>query len=287
MKRIIKIKPTEKTIETWIESFYPTYDMYVFDAYPNFINKEHCIIMPKDDFFEHSVYNTLKMNNSYHFWAISDRASYVIVADQGWFDSQTLKQQNEITKNQVTLNRGLLISIDDLKETPSKYIHEDKIVLSKALFESLDHQTKKDIIIKIAQDFDEWESYIKPDHLSDHIDQIVNTFVEKEGINCFSTTLYAITNNAFIFNQWVWSNTFLGYLKQLKYQKVESVDVNEGDVVVVNYQKQPIHAAYALTKNLLLNKNGQTAYNPIKIVDLKYIQENFEGEIEIYRKKSF
>ncbi|MFA7589378.1 MAG: hypothetical protein WCY22_03360 [Acholeplasmataceae bacterium] len=284
----IEIKPTKTTIESWIETLIPKGDLFLwYGPYPAFKQNGYLVI-PKEEFLQHPEYTQIAMNNAYQYWLFDKKAlSYIIIAEADWVFKLPEAEQKELFKQQITLNRGLIVPTPNGLKLEPKFqnaILTKKLVLTNELFYSLPKQIKEEIVINIAKDFDEWESY-KSTFISDrHLLEIVNTFAIEEGINCFSTTLYAITEDLFIFKQWVHPETFINKLTESGYKLVDKMDFLKKDILVIKQKGKIIHAAYTIGNNVFLNKNGQMKFNPIKIVDLEYLQQQFTGEIICYRK---
>ncbi len=70
----MQIKPTQDVLASWISSYVPTKDLF-------FLTEEHdqkranfldVLVMPSDEFFDHSTYSQINYVNSYEFWNIKN-----------------------------------------------------------------------------------------------------------------------------------------------------------------------------------------------------------------------
>lgn len=282
----IKIEPEDSIVKKWLKTFVPEEDIFLWKNDIPVFSEEGYLVMPKNEFFNHSKYTNISFNNAYQYWAFSKEVTHIIVADKSWVFKLNAKEQQTIFNIQIELNRGLIMPFNSDFKLNQKYINahiDNKLVMTNELYNSLDKELQLALVLDYARTFDEWESYqiaIKEKHILN----ICNSFVNVEGINCFSTTLYAASKNLFIFNDWIHEQALMIKLKELKYKLTDSQEFKCNDILVIIKDDKPIHAAFSLGNGLFLNKNGQMRFNPIKIVDFDYIKKEFDGQVMCYKK---
>lgn len=59
------------------------------------LDLSNVLVMPKDEFYEHSVYQQPDYVNSYEYWNIKN-AQYVIVAESDWIELLDAEQRQFI-----------------------------------------------------------------------------------------------------------------------------------------------------------------------------------------------
>lgn len=121
--------------------------------------------------------------------------------------------------------------------------------------------------------------------LPNHLSSIVSTFPIHQGSNCLSTVLYAITSDKNILHQWIKEDAFLTNLKTLNYELVSEGNQNE-DVIVYFNNNTVVHGAYQIDDGLFINKNGQTIFNPYKIVTKSELDNEWGNYQELYYRKN-
>ncbi|WP_107841276.1 hypothetical protein [Metasolibacillus meyeri] len=65
----MKIKPTTDIVASWIKSYVPQKDLFFLSAddLERKLDLSSVFVMPKDEFFEHSVYQQPDYVNSYEY----------------------------------------------------------------------------------------------------------------------------------------------------------------------------------------------------------------------------
>ncbi|MBW3111634.1 hypothetical protein KYJ26_07330 [Bacillus sp. MCCB 382] len=200
----------------------------------------------------------------------------------------------ELLHIQVEVGRGLIHPISDfsgdissLRDNVVKVNGEGYVVLHKAMWEELSYRCKEDLIIEIAQEWEEWNCYDVPAQTPQHLRRYANTFPSRAGSNCLSATLFAITQQEWIAHEWVHPQTFLQRLALEDYHVIPSQGLRAGDVVTWENADGIIqHASYCIDGQFFFNKRGQTFFNAWSIVHLDDLKEDW-GHLSMksYRKK--
>lgn len=296
----IMIRPTEKQLDSWVENYVPEKDLFFIretdlSLYQD--NLEGTLLFPKQEFFKHASYTGIQMVNSYMYWNISKDVEFVIVAHPDWISSLPNERQEALFKLQYELGRGLtgpLAILTDDHLFPKDYIievHGEQIgILQRAMWMELPTFVKEEIICRTAQLYDEWTSIQVPASTPAHLSGYANTFSTEPGANCLAAALFAISSSPdmdeWITHEWVHGDTFALGLKNAAFSKTDD-RFTCGDVVVWVDEKEIIqHAAYCIENTLFFNKNGQTFFNPWKIVDWGELVEEWKRFTPIVYRKS-
>jgi hypothetical protein len=152
----------------------------------------------------------------------------------------------------------------------------------------LDYKHKEKLTIEYAKDIDDWYGYTTND-IPNYINQVANKFVAIDGCNCLSTTIYGASCDDDILLKWLDVKFFAKKLKELKYVKKSTKDFKSTDIVVfIDKQQNVIHACYCVNKDLFLNKNGQSRFNPIALLPFEHIIKDWSDyEYYVFSKENF
>lgn len=297
----ITIQPTQQQLDYWIEKYVPEKDLFFLrtDDLPLFQNNlRGALVIPRAEFFQHSSYNGIQLVNSYMYWMISKDAEFVIVAQPEWITTLPTDARYTLLKLQIELGRGLVgpLSILSVQHTfPEDYIVEintEKFgVMQRAMWLKLPTPIKEEIICKTAQQYDDWTSLQAPTSTPSHLANYANMFSSEPGANCLAATLYAISSkpelDEWIIHEWIHGETFMQQLTRASFTRIED-DFAGGDVIIwVDDNGNTQHATYCIDGQLFFNKNGQTFFNPWKIVDWTELEEEWKRfKPYVYRRNS-
>lgn len=280
----MKIKPTKKVLLSWMDSYAPEKDLF-------FLSKEHLnneidfkdvLLMPIDEFYNHSTYGQLNFVNSYEYWNIKN-AQYVIIAEKDWIESISVEIKQFILNSQVQSERGLVLPvsfIQEIEKIPSDYVVNGHVVIQRSMWEKLGESSKEQLLTTMVYEWwDKGECEESPMSLPSFLKPFANTFGHHQGANCLATVLFAISKGKqewFIY-EWIHQKTFLEKLKQYHYEEFLGELLHQGDIVVWKDENEIIqHAAYYIGEGLYFNKHGQTMFNPWKILSQKELYKEWE-----------
>lgn len=292
----MNIQPSEIQLKKWVETYVPEKDLFFIqeEDLPLFDEElGQVLLIPKDEFFNHASYRQIQLANSYEYWNLSKEVYSVIVATENWIIELPPSKKERLLQIQLKMNRGLIFPLSYFSELPlfleeSVVIEKEKklIVMTADLWKRMSITEREQLLRKYAQQWDEWTSEETPEHLSLVIRKYANTFPTEGGSNCLAATLFAMTRQEWIIHEWVHPNTFKEMLSRT-HQLVETETLIEGDVAVWQAADGQIqHASYHIGNQLFFNKNGQTFFNPWKIICFHELQvEWHQYAINIYRKK--
>lgn len=296
----VQIEPRGEQLVTWIEKHVSEKDLF-------FLREEDLkefegvllgtLVIPRDE-LQYSSYNQIQWVNSYTYWKVPREFQFVIVAQPNWVTNLEPEYKKALFRIQCEAKRGLVFPLAYFPETsaiPNDHIltrnDMEIVVIQKEMWIELPYAYQEAAIIAYAQEFDSWTAEEIPAELPAHLKEYANTFSTKPGANCLAATLYAVSaqpeRQAWIVNEWVFQKTFVVGLKSAGY--LRSIDkFEEGDVVVwVNENDVIQHAAYCIDGNLFFNKNGQTFFNPWKIVSWDELNQEWERYIpHVYQQNT-
>lgn len=249
----------------WEESFVPYVDVLfiskeLFDANMNhFIDT---LIFNRKEFFSHNQYTTIQFNNFYGYWSLSKDIEYFIVAEQGWYERLDHKLQSNILKEQIKFN--------------SYAAFNDSYLLTNEKWSSMSQTARHEYFKETIEYLDENIVLDAPKNLPAHIADVTNKFQLKAGSNCFGLTLYAMTKQKWILDEWVYAENLMKTMKLFGFDTIHDAP-KQGDVLIWYQDGTPEHAATCIGNDLYFNKNSQMIWSPIKIVHLETIEKDFEG----------
>lgn len=290
------IQPSHYQIKKWIEQYVPVKDLFFVKQENLFLFEEEVsqvLLIPKEEFFNHASYKQIQLVNSYEYWGLSKEVEYVIVADSNWIIELAPSKKEEILQIQAKMNRGLIFPLSyfpegslALKGNIVRTIEGESVVLYADLWKKISFSTKARLLTKYAQQWDSWLSEEVPLHLPAMIKKYANTFPVEAGSNCLSATLFAISQQEWMIHEWIHPQTFQQKLCRT-HRLIETEELIEGDVAVWETDEGQVqHASFHVGNELFFNKNGQTFFNPWKIVSFTELQAEWGQFIQkIYRIK--
>lgn len=291
------IQPTFDNINHWIKTFVPENDLFFLTENKLACFKEYLsnvLVIPQEEFFEHSSYNQIQLVNSYEYYNISKEAiKYILVTPSNWVNNLPANKKNDLFHIQKEVGRGLIYPISDLsvdtstlKENIIELNGDGFLVIHRALWQELSHIIKEELIKEIAQQWEDWTCYVYPNNAPLYLKKFANTFPSTAGSNCLSAVLFAITQQEWMIFEWIHPRTFIQSLKNANYKLINCQDIRAGDAVIWENSDGLIqHASFCIGDNLFFNKNGQTFFNAWKIVDLTDLKEHWDSyNMKIFRK---
>ncbi|TCZ79258.1 hypothetical protein E0485_05145 [Paenibacillus albiflavus] len=296
----IALRPTQDQISRWIEQYVPDKDLFFvtemgLNRFRAFLDE--VLVMPRQEFKNHAAYTQIQINNSYEIWNISTNNQFVIIAQPSWIMSLPSEFRDELFRLQIAARRGLIIPlslITDVSMFPAEFIVEEQnksyVILQRMMWQQLLYDCKVHTIEAYAQSWDNWKAIDAPEMLPASLRKYANSFPSESGANCLAATLYAISMNPegqeWIIHEWIHPLTFIQSLSYANYSATTTEELQVGDVVVwVDEAGNIQHASYHIGDHLFFNKDGQTFFNPWKIIHLDELKTEWNiYQIRIYRK---
>lgn len=271
----IEIMPSEDTIIGWVESFIPDYDLYFVDE-QLLARLDHfsgLLLIPREEFNVHPIYREISSANAYTYWTVDQIATHVVHAPQEWLKTLSDTQRIELLTYQVKVGRGLIFSISEqqLSSRLNRYIVQTDMgkyfVVQRSVWELMTEFERHQLMMNYAKEWDSWTVQELPSEAPDHLKKYANTFTTVAGGNCLAATLFAVTEADWVLTQWVHPKTFLETLAYASYVEVDAIAM-KGDVLTFWDDAGRLqHATYRIDDKLFFNKNGQTMFNPWKVID--------------------
>ena len=270
----ITIEPTEQQLTSWIDTFVPNQDLFfIEEADLAYFENEvaDVLVIPRSEFMAHAVYKRLQLANSYMYWNIAERMSYVLVAPPEWIERIALQKKQHLLEVQAGSGRGLVFAAPMLPEAPADFSVERDgtalIVMQYNWWKKLPIKIKMRFLKEYAVQWDSPECHELPADAPSRLQQFANRYSDSHGSNCLSATLFAVTGHAWIAREWVHPETFSHGLHRANYRLIEK-EAAPGDVVIwINHAGIVQHASFCIGNDLFFNKNGQTFFNPWKVID--------------------
>ena len=231
----IKIKPTQKQVNAWIEKYAPEKDFFFLRGEDLALFKNDLagtLVMTRAEFSDHTSYNKIQWVNSYETWNISRDAQLVIVAEPNWITSLPYGTREVLFRIQLKVGRGLIFPRTYFSETlPEDYlVHEDEgqfVIIQHDMWAKLPNNCKEEVLRRYAQLWDEWTSTECPSTIPGHLKKYANSFSTDAGANCLAAVLYAISANPikdeWIIREWVHDETFALGLQNATYSRTDDL----------------------------------------------------------------
>lgn len=286
----ISITPTQADLAAWSRSFVPTPMLWWWDdsAIPS--TELALRIVDRTDVRRDPIASDIRYVNAFHSWVMPKDVTRIVVDEGIWVESLSAEERRHASDLQVRFHRGLCIQRDRFpadQVLPEAALSGDRVALDHALWMSLSEAAKLSILKTELPEWDTDTTFPIPINTPAHIAGIANSFVHLEGVNCLSVTAFAITGNRGDLEQWMFAEVFVEVLDHANYIPVGAVALQRNDVLVFrDGDGNIVHAAFALASDRILNKNGQTTFNPIAIVDLVTLKHDWANcAAEIYRRQ--
>lgn len=285
----LTLKPTEDDITWWMTYFVPNLMLWWWDG-ATIPNASHAgRVLDRVGARKDPLIGDIATVNTFHMWAMHENVENIIVDDGSWIGSLTEEERQHASELQVRFRRGLCIPLERFGTDvpiPQSALYDGRVVLDQSLWASLPESARRSVTESELADWDPDTTFRIPENTPQHVTAIANTFVLQEGVNCLSVTAFALTANREDLFQWMLPDDFSAILDESGYQRIDATVPTARDVLVFRDEEGTIvHAAYALQPDRILNKSGQTSFNPIAIVDLSELLGDWSPfEFEIYRR---
>ena len=290
------MNPTKEQVSNWIENFVPKIDLFFVQEDDLDRLTEHLhevLVVPRKEFFDHNSYKQIQYVNSYMYWSISRDVQYVIVAEPNWITKLPIQMKRALLFKQYKVGRGLVFPMSILPSSssnPEEYIFEEEgeklVIIQRKMWNELPFEVKEHAIQAYAQLWDDWNCYDVPEQTPEHIKKYANNFSTVQGSNCFAATLFAVTGQDWMIGEWVYPDTLLDGLQRAKLFEIND-EIQPGDVITwVDDEENIQHASYHINNHYFFNKNGQTFFNPWKILHWDQLNEEWgQYKTKVYRKR--
>lgn len=280
------LSPTEDNLQYWMHTFVPPQVLWYWDDSPLPLGPVRPSVVECAVARQHQSTAAIEMVNAFHLWSRDDAVQQIIVDDDAWLPSLSAADRTRVRAAQVKWNRGLCVPRDRFpiaSASLDEATFDGNVVLDNDLWSELPESVRRAVILTELPLWDDADIQDVPPGCAEHIAAIANTFVQQEGINCLAVTSYALTGSRTDLHQWMQPEQLLQILRTYGYQEHATGEHRAGDVLAWYSGSDLIHASFVLEPDRVLNKSGQSSFNPIRIVNCTLLQRDWKG----YRRVTF
>lgn len=283
------IHPSGETLRHWGDQLLPELDVWFWDDDALDLDLTACVVMPRADYLQHSAFQDIRFVNAYLHWQMPSEVTRLIVSGPAWISRLAVADRQSVLGKQVNLRRGLVFPrthFDALPEGLHAYTVNDRVVLCHAAWEAVPDQIRRLILLREQQLWDDVDCFQAPGDAPEHIRAIANTFGLHEGANCLSTTAYCVTGEAWMRGFWMFQPAFRDLIARHGYRPVLEASPGADDLVTFEMDGVIVHAAYCVGQDRFLSKNGQSRFNPVRIIDWVRLNADWhEATCVTYRRQ--
>lgn len=283
-----QVQPSEATITFWTSGLIPKLDLWYWNDSSIDVDRSGCELVPWEALRTHPTLSEIHYVNAYCRWQRSPETHQILLADRGWITGLRDDERFRVLAMQVELERGLVYPrshFDSIPPELERYVVDDVFVLGGSIWSELPDDLRRQFVLRESLAWDDHACFPLPDDAPDHLQGIANTFMNVHGANCLSTTAFCFTGEPQVTHRWMFQLEFADLLKRSGYRPSLTKTPESGDVVTFAQDGTIQHANFCVGPNRYLNKNGQTMFNPIKVVDSAMLDETWaDHDLVIYRR---
>lgn len=280
----MKLSPTQRDIDYWVETFLPPKDIYYLDEPVSAGNLGTAELLTPSELLAHPEYGSLAYANTYDYEKLDlSRVKWVLVASPDWFPALPMLERAKLFRLQVQLGRGLVLGQEVLPgHAFIKMIQhagvDGKLVLNHYLWNRLDLNLRQQTAERVARFMDGFECEPCPEDAPAWMKSRANSFIHSDGANGFGATLFAASGNPDWLEKNVSREEFRAELGALGFQQIDRDNSLSGGITVF-YDGSGLerHACYQLGNGLVLNKSGQSKYQALKVSKVDQVLEGWPG----------
>ncbi|MGC4189985.1 MAG: hypothetical protein QM589_01960 [Thermomicrobiales bacterium] len=285
-----QVQPPPEMLRLWAEHLIPApRDVWYWDNSPLDFDLTGCQVMTRDAYRADAAYNTISYDNAYLSWKMPSEVVQLIISDPEWIGDLPGDDRQRVLQKQVDLKRGLVFSagwFGDLPAELQEFLVDDQVVLGQSVWASLPTDILHHVLRAEQRRWDEVDCYPVPANAPAHVRAVANSFIPQEGTNCFAIAAYGATENAWLLREWFKPPAFHALLEANRYQPVPASEPIADDIVIFERDGDTMHAAWCATHDRFLNKNGQSWFNPVRIVNWEMLKAEWPEATRttIYRR---
>lgn len=277
----LRVVPTPDELRLWADELIPGEgDIWYWDDSPLDPGPTGCQVMPREAYRSDPAYRDIRYANAYCEWLMPAAATQVIVSDAAWIGSLSSADRHHVLRKQIDLKRGLVFPAEwfgEQQELLQPHTVADQVVLGQAAWASLPTGIQQRALLAEQRRCDEVACFPVPDGTPAHVRAIANTFSPHEGTNCFAITAYGATGDPHLLATWLTVSP-IEIVAPLGYREVPDREPLANDIVIFELGGRVIHAAWCLGDDRFLNKNAQSRFAPIRIVDWAMLDAEWLAE---------
>lgn len=280
----MKISPSQKDIDYWVETFLPARDIYYLDDLSGLELPAEGLLLSPRQLLDHPEYGGSAYFSTYEYARLDPNlVNWVLVASPDWFAALPMLDRAKLFRAQVRLARGLVF---DQQVLPGhafiKMIQhagvDGKLVLNHFLWNRLDLNLRQQTVERVARFFDGFECESCPEDAPAWVKTHANSFIRSDSANSFGVALFAISGKSEWLEKGVKPQEFKTNLVKLGYQPTDRDEALAGDVTIF-FDESGLekHACYHLGSGLVLNKHGQSKYQALKVTPFTQVLEGWQS----------
>ncbi len=309
MHNILGCRIENATLEAWSRHLvFEREPIFLTDAALEWLEPE-MLTLTRDEFNQLSGSLGLAFKDAYQTYSVSNEATRVMLFTSEEFHLLSLPARARLMRLQVELSRGQVYPMSFVSgvmaDFPSAlgFLESDMFdsdagryfalrsdawwrLSARVRHAWLDHFVSQDRNVCLSGRLSEKTlSSITGKHPS-IVAELVGSFASRSGPNCFATVLAAVTGSLTIARSiaglWLPAESFLRGLSEREFHPrgpLSSARLEPGDVLVwfdQNHRAQ--HACYALTSEMVLNKDAQAWFAPRQLLPLETVLKTFSDD---------
>ena len=284
------IRPDQGTLQQWAEKMVPARDVWYWDDSLADIDISGQKLLDRREYLDHPTYSGIEYVNAYCHWCIPAKVQMVLVSDPEWIRLLTVDDRKRVLAGQVELDRGLIFPRTHFDSVPEALLPHgvgEKIVISRAAWMSLEKADQYTALKREALLWDDGDCLPVPNAVPEHIKLVANSYGDTHGANCLSTTAFCISGDEPIRLQWIFQPAFIEILDEHGFRPSDDKTPSDGDAVAFSSDTTVVHAAYCVADNRFVNKNGQSMFNPVRIVNRATLDADWsDRDVTVYRRRA-
>lgn len=309
MHKIIGCRVETPTLEAWSRHLvFEREPIFLTDAAREWLGPE-MLALTRAEFAVLSGSLGLAFKDAYRTYSVSNDATRVMLFSSEEFHLLSLETRARLMRLQTQLDRGQVYPISFvlrvLRDFPSAmgFLESDTFdtdagphvglrydawwrLSTRVRHAWLEHFVSQDRSVCLSARLSgRMLQSITGKHPS-IVSELIGSFASRSGPNCFATTLAAVTNSLTIARSisglWLPAESFLRELTERGFHPrapLKNARLESGDVIVwFDADHRARHACYALTPEMVLNKDAQAWYAPRQLLPLETVVKGFSDD---------
>ncbi len=309
MQKIVGCRVETSTLEAWSRHLvFEREPIFLTDAALEWLEPE-MLALTRSEFTALSASLGLAFKDAYRTYSVSNDATRVMLFTSEEFHLLSLESRARLMRLQTQLDRGQVYPIAFvervLAEFPSAmgFLESDTFDTDAGPHVGLRSDAWWRLSARVryawlAQFVSQDRSVCLSARLSARmlhgitgkhpsiVAELIGSFASRSGPNCFATTLAAVTNSLTIARSiaglWLPAEAFLRELTAREYHPrapLQNASLEPSDVIIwFDADHRARHACYALTPEMVLNKDAQAWYAPRQLLPLETVLDTWRED---------
>lgn len=286
-RTMITIQPSTFTLKRWADLLTPPNDVWYWHESLADIDSRDQPLLDRREYL--NTYADISYVNAFWHWRMPKDVQQVLVTEPGWIGSLAETDRSRVLASQIGLDRGLIFPRSHFDHLPASllpYAIGERIVISRAAWKSLNEVDQFTALKREMLLWDDTDCFSLPENAPNHIRQIANAYGDEHGTNCLSTTVFCVTGWEDLHRKWMHQPEFLEIIAKLEYEHILTETIEPGVVITFSDNGTVVHAAYCVAPDRFVNKNGQSMFNPVRIVNHAMLSADWaDQDVAIHRQR--